>query len=57
MFGHERDLAVNKADGRAPAGSTKVTSTPWETVMQDINPIVSKIGDLRGRVGSLRGYL
>ncbi|MEA3275892.1 MAG: peptide chain release factor 2 [Pseudomonadota bacterium] len=25
--------------------------------MQDINPIVSRIGDLKGRVASLRGYL
>jgi hypothetical protein len=28
-----------------------------EDVMQDINPIVSQIGDLKGRIKSLRGYL
>lgn len=28
-----------------------------EDVMQDINPIVTLIGDLKGRVQSLRGYL
>jgi hypothetical protein len=28
-----------------------------EPSMQDINPIVSGINDLKGRVASLRGYL
>ena len=28
-----------------------------ELAMQDINPIVNSINDLKGRVASLRGYL
>ena len=28
-----------------------------EVLMQDINPILNKIGELKGRVQSLRGYL
>jgi hypothetical protein len=28
-----------------------------EVDMQDINPITNKIGELKGRVESLRGYL
>jgi hypothetical protein len=28
-----------------------------EAVMQDINPIVNKINELKGRVHALRGYL
>jgi len=28
-----------------------------EVDMQDINPIRNQIGDLKGRVASLRGYL
>lgn len=30
---------------------------PAEPHMQDINPIVNAINDLKGRVASLRGYL
>jgi len=26
-------------------------------IMQDLNPILNKIGDLKGRASSLRGYL
>ena len=45
------------------AGSA--TTVPWakiagfvsEVDMQDINPIRNSIGDLKGRVTSLRGYL
>lgn len=36
----------------------KLTSFPAaEASVQDINPIVNQINDLKGRIRSLRGYL
>jgi hypothetical protein len=52
----------------APAGAVEAVSSakpshytarfyPPEPTMLDLNPIISQINDLRGRVESLRGYL
>lgn len=35
----------------------KIPRLLYEVDMQDINPIKNTIGDLKGRVASLRGYL
>lgn len=37
--------------------SDNIKNFAQRSLMQDINPIVNKIGELKGRVQSLRGYL
>ena len=50
-------------DDNAPVGLCGATGYAtilgllFEVFMLDIYPIVNKIGDLKGRVASLRGYL
>ena len=43
-------------EGRQALSYNAALSLP-EVSMQDINPIVNQINDLKGRVLSLRGYL
>lgn len=42
---------------RGGARCAKIAGFASEVDMQDINPIKNQIGDLKGRVESLRGYL
>jgi hypothetical protein len=52
-----RGTTPDLSSSRTTVCANMISFSDAEASMQDINPIVSQINDLKGRTQSLRGYL